>query len=96
MNKTCQHFPTCGGCQILDLPYAEQLVAKEEELKRHFIPWSDLIIGPIVPSPEIYGYRHKVQLPFGLESRGLESRRLESRRSTTTISLPTPFILAKA
>ena len=86
MNKSCQHFPTCGGCQILDLPYAEQLAAKEEELKRHFIPWPDLTISAMLPSPEIFGYRHKVQLPFGLESRGLEWK--EMKRSKLDASAP--------
>ncbi len=86
MNKSCQHFPTCGGCQILDLSYAEQIAAKEEELKRHFIPWPDLNISAMVPSPEIYGYRHKVQLPFGLESRGVEWK--EMKRSKRSASAP--------
>ncbi len=72
MPLACRHFPTCGGCQILDLEYAEQLQAKEEELRRHFSDWPALPIQSVLPSPNIHGYRHKVQLPFGLEERGLE------------------------
>jgi 23S rRNA (uracil1939-C5)-methyltransferase len=72
MLAVCRHFPACGGCQILDLDYPEQLQAKSEELRRHFSDWPQLSIAEILPSPRIYAYRHKVQLPFGLEGRGLE------------------------
>lgn len=72
MQTTCRHFPTCGGCQILDLEYAEQLISKEEELRRHFTEWPELPISSILPSPKIFEYRHKVQLPFGFEARGQE------------------------
>ncbi|MEO6097800.1 MAG: 23S rRNA (uracil(1939)-C(5))-methyltransferase RlmD [Fibrobacteria bacterium] len=69
----CSHFPVCGGCQILDQDYPAQLRMKEEELRRHFpaAEWPDLHIEPVLPSPRTEGYRHKVQLPFGLEKQGL-------------------------
>jgi 23S rRNA (uracil1939-C5)-methyltransferase len=67
MALQCRHFPACGGCQTLDLDYPAQLAAKAEELRRHFSDWADLQIAPIVPSPRIEGYRHKVQLPFAVE-----------------------------
>lgn len=79
MLSSCRHFPDCGGCQILDLEYSEQLLAKEEELRRHFTDWPGLAIEPVLPSPRIYGYRHKVQLPFGLEGRGLEWKDMKRR-----------------
>lgn len=67
MDSLCRHFPRCGGCQILDLDYPAQLRLKEEEVRRHFQPWPGLPIHPVLPSPRIEGYRHKVQLPFGIE-----------------------------
>lgn len=76
MDSKCLHFPDCGGCQTLDLEYPEQLRRKQEELLRLFGPgaegagWPGLRIDPILPSPRTSGYRHKVQLPFGLERRG--------------------------
>lgn len=70
MDSKCLHFPDCGGCQTLDLDYPEQLLRKEEEVRRHFAGWPGLQINPVLPSPRIEGYRHKVQLPFGLERRG--------------------------
>ncbi len=79
MAAVCKHFPACGGCQILDLDYPEQLLAKTEELRRHFSDWPNLSIAEILPSPHIYSYRHKVQLPFGLESRGMEWKDMKRR-----------------
>lgn len=70
MDSKCLHFPDCGGCQTLDLDYPEQLKRKESELRRQFADWPELRIDPVLPSPRTDGYRHKVQLPFGLERRG--------------------------
>ncbi len=73
MESPCSHFPVCGGCQILDQDYPAQLRLKEEDLRRHFpaAEWPGLRIDPVLPSPRTEGYRHKVQLPFGLERQGL-------------------------
>jgi 23S rRNA (uracil1939-C5)-methyltransferase len=65
VNLHCRHFPRCGGCQILDLDYPAQLKRKQEEVERHFADWPGLRVDPILPSPRVEGYRHKVQLPFG-------------------------------
>ncbi|MBL0266052.1 MAG: 23S rRNA (uracil(1939)-C(5))-methyltransferase RlmD [Leptospiraceae bacterium] len=59
------HFGICAGCDLLDLPYAEQLKEKELEVKDIFRDWKNLPIKKTMPSPEEYFYRHKVQLPFG-------------------------------
>lgn len=65
MTPACRHYPLCGGCQILEIDYPSQLRLKEEEVRRHFSAWPGIILHPAVPSPEVAGYRHKVQLPFG-------------------------------
>ncbi|MBK6608204.1 MAG: 23S rRNA (uracil(1939)-C(5))-methyltransferase RlmD [Leptospiraceae bacterium] len=65
MNNECMHFGICAGCDLLDLPYAEQLKEKELEVKDIFRDWKNLPIKKTMPSPEEYFYRHKVQLPFG-------------------------------
>jgi 23S rRNA (uracil1939-C5)-methyltransferase len=70
MDSKCMHFPDCGGCQTLDQDYALQLRRKEEDLRRQFADWPGLRIDAVLPSPRVEGYRHKVQLPFGLERRG--------------------------
>ena len=65
MSPLCRHFPRCGGCQILDVDYPEQLRRKQADVLGHFAAWPAARIDPILPSPVLTGYRHKVQLPFG-------------------------------
>ena len=65
MTNECLHFGTCGGCDLLDIPYSEQLKEKELEVKDIFRNWKNLPIAKTLASPEEYFYRHKVQLPFG-------------------------------
>ncbi len=33
---TCPYFQSCGGCQLLEVPYGEQLHAKKKDLERLF------------------------------------------------------------
>jgi 23S rRNA (uracil1939-C5)-methyltransferase len=65
---SCRHFPACGGCQTLDIAYADQLEAKRAEVRRHFSEWPDVPVDAVLPSPRSEGYRHKVQLPFGFNA----------------------------
>lgn len=67
--KKCIHFPICGGCNYLNIPYNEQLSAKRQTLTELFKPFN-ISIPNVIPSPECYYYRHKVQLPFGVTGRG--------------------------
>ncbi len=68
----CSHFGLCGGCTYLSLPYEEQLKIKEEQVRRlleHSLagqkePWK---WEGIQGSPEIYGYRNKMEFSFGDE-----------------------------
>ena len=63
MKNRCIHFPACGGCALLDIPYDEQIQTKKENLIRLFEKYA--IPEPtIIKSPQEYFYRHKVQLPF--------------------------------
>ncbi|MDX9971692.1 MAG: 23S rRNA (uracil(1939)-C(5))-methyltransferase RlmD [FCB group bacterium] len=59
----CVHFGECGGCASQDIPYADQLLAKEAALKELFAPfWSGPI--PVEPSPGQWYYRNRVDLAF--------------------------------
>ncbi|HBA46216.1 MAG TPA: 23S rRNA (uracil-5-)-methyltransferase RumA [Lachnospiraceae bacterium] len=66
----CSHFGVCGGCTYLSLPYEEQLRVKEEQVKRLLDAclegqeenWS---WEGIKGSPEVYGYRNKMEFTFG-------------------------------
>lgn len=64
---SCPTFHTCGGCQFLSRPYAQQLAAKQrrvEALLRSFGPVSP-ILGMEVP----LHYRNKVVRSFGLNGK---------------------------
>ncbi|MCR2049831.1 class I SAM-dependent RNA methyltransferase [Acetatifactor muris] len=70
----CSLFGICGGCTYLSLPYEEQLKIKENQVKRLLNgclsrqkePWR---WEGIKGSPEIYGYRNKMEFTFGDESK---------------------------
>ena len=71
---SCTHFPKCGGCSSLDIPYSEQLTAKKTMLEELFSPFNNIKIPQIIASPNPLYYRHKVQLPFGSFGRGRQRR----------------------
>ena len=63
----CPVFGSCGGCNWQHLAYPEQLKAKEEIFSE--ILWrtgrvEKDKIEDIVPAPETFGYRSRVQLKF--------------------------------
>ncbi|NQT28453.1 MAG: 23S rRNA (uracil-5-)-methyltransferase RumA, partial [Candidatus Omnitrophica bacterium] len=62
--KICKHFSECGGCRFQDIPYKEQLVAKEDKVKDlaavHKI---DTELKPINSSSPEY-YRNKMEFSF--------------------------------
>ena len=70
---TCKHFGTCGGCRCdgqqeghpAPLPYADQLVSKESWVRAQLQPYTVEEWRPIIPSPEIWYYRNKMELAFG-------------------------------
>jgi 23S rRNA (uracil1939-C5)-methyltransferase len=69
MNKICNHFQKCGGCELLDKNYKDQLTIKHDLLNNLFWDWN-IKIPPVIGSPQPYYYRHKVQLPFGEQRKG--------------------------
>ena len=68
--KYCPHSGRCGGCQMLDKKYEDQLAEKKNRLKELFTFAGLPALPDVLPSPEIYHYRHKVQLPFGVKKQG--------------------------
>lgn len=71
---TCRHFPRCGGCQTLDVPYLEQIASKQRAVEELFGARPGIVIPPLLESPRETGYRHKVQLPFGSVREGRSRR----------------------
>jgi 23S rRNA (uracil1939-C5)-methyltransferase len=61
----CPAFGRCGGCNWQHLPYPDQLAAKEEifaELLWRSGRVERERIMPIVPAPQPFGYRSRIQL----------------------------------
>lgn len=71
----CKMTKVCGGCQLQFINYDYQLKLKREIVEDaiHSIAGEKIEVRETVASPEIYGYRHKVQYPI---SQTKNSRRI--------------------
>ncbi len=68
---SCRHFGHCGGCKLQHLRYEKQLAFKAEQLRNHLIRLGGLPDpGPvtILPCPDIFGYRNKMEFAFGQDT----------------------------
>lgn len=71
----CSHFGLCGGCAYQSIPYEEQLNIKSDQVKRLLDgvlngrqdKW---VYEGIKGSPDISGYRNKMEFSFGDEYKG--------------------------
>jgi tRNA/tmRNA/rRNA uracil-C5-methylase (TrmA/RlmC/RlmD family) len=64
-----EHFQVYGGCRWLPIPYEEQTKIKEQQIREvfHHVPelTKNTAWHPIQASPEIHGYRNKVEFSWG-------------------------------
>ncbi len=70
----CPYFGPCGGCLYQDRTYESELQYKESELQKLFISELgrlDLPFSSIVPSPNPYEYRHRLDLTMKKTREGL-------------------------
>jgi 23S rRNA (uracil1939-C5)-methyltransferase len=80
----CQHFHECGGCTWQHLPYDRQLSYKEDIVREtlgHLTPVEDPLrsqlpgrVLKIIPSPQVFHYRNKLEMSFGYESMRAEEK----------------------
>ncbi|PIR48283.1 23S rRNA (uracil(1939)-C(5))-methyltransferase RlmD [Candidatus Peregrinibacteria bacterium CG10_big_fil_rev_8_21_14_0_10_55_24] len=80
----CSHCHDCGGCVWQNLSYDKQIRYKEEivrETLEHLVPVEPALrkqlpgrVLKIIPSPQIFHYRNKLELSFGYERMGSEER----------------------
>ena len=63
----CPHAKKCGGCQMQNLTYEEQLAWKQRHVNRLLGRFCR--VSPIIGMEKPYHYRNKVQAAFGLDSR---------------------------
>ena len=60
----CPYFGRCGGCRLQHLTYPAQLAFKEKQVRDCLERLGDLggfDLRPILPAPEPYGYRNKME-----------------------------------
>jgi 23S rRNA (uracil1939-C5)-methyltransferase len=91
----CPHFGVCGGCLFQHIDYATQLELKERFLRRTLeeagLPEAAAAVKPITPSPDLYGFRNKMEFAFGEKhgelALGLREK-VTSNRQTYRRTLP--------
>ena len=66
----CPHFGICGGCTYQSLSYENELELKEKQIKALFEQEElDINFLGIEKSPEVNGYRNKMEYTFGDEEK---------------------------
>ncbi len=65
----CPVSKKCGGCQLSNMTYAEQLSFKQAKVIRLLGKMHR--VGEIMPSPRVFHYRNKVQAAFGKTKSGM-------------------------
>ena len=63
----CKHFPSCGGCTSQEIPYQEQLLAKQAVIQALY---PELPILPIIPCENPWHYRNKMEFTFSQNKAG--------------------------
>src|SRR2546422_9476348 len=60
----CPYFARCGGCRLQHLDYPAQLRFKEKQVRdclERLGAAADFELRPILPAPNAYGYRNKME-----------------------------------
>lgn len=69
----CAYARQCGGCQIQELSYEQQLVFKEAKVRGHLERiggFKEIPMEPVIGMEEPYHYRNKAQFPVGKNKEG--------------------------
>ncbi len=68
----CPVFTKCGGCQLQHIKYAQQLLIKQESIKKTFksVANLDVNVSSTICSDNDFRYRNKLQLPVTKSSLG--------------------------
>lgn len=85
----CRHFGQCGGCSWQDLPYDKQLHWKERFVADSLTRiggLSNVPMRPIIPSPQPYHFRNKMEFAFAEAPEGV-ALGLRKRNSREVIDI---------
>ncbi len=77
VKNICPYYDECGGCDLLHLPYDEQLKYKQDKIKNIIGRYVDqnITIKNIIPSVNQFHYRNKVTLHVNHEKIGLYNKK---------------------
>ena len=67
VDAPCRHSGTCGGCRFQDFAYAEQIAAKEAQVRDALVRLGGIgepPLEPIVPAASQFHYRNKLEYSF--------------------------------
>lgn len=88
----CPHFSTCGGCQILDIDYADQLALKNQMMTEglsRLAPHLNTTVHPVIGCEQTMSYRNKMEYAFGADDSGTIFLGLKKRGHFDQVT-PTP------
>jgi tRNA/tmRNA/rRNA uracil-C5-methylase (TrmA/RlmC/RlmD family) len=69
----CPYFGRCGGCSYQHMDAGEQLRVKRSQVEqavRRIGRCDGVAVEPVVPSPQVYGYRNRITVHFDEQSAG--------------------------
>ena len=95
MQVMCEHFGNCGGCSWQDVDYDEQLRRKEHSVSRALNGLGDMEFFPIIPSPEIWFYRNKMEFTFSGKEGDVKIGMHERGRFDRIIDINKCFLLSE-
>lgn len=90
----CPYAFRCGGCQLQNISYENQLQYKEKKVKdclERIGNLENVPVSPIIGMKEPYYYRNKAQFPIG-EENGKTSIGFFAKRSHTIIDIETCYL----
>ncbi|MEG2171779.1 MAG: 23S rRNA (uracil(1939)-C(5))-methyltransferase RlmD [Desulfovibrionaceae bacterium] len=86
----CPHADDCGGCPLQEMPYTAQLQWKQRILSDALTRigrLKDLTIRDIMPSPQEWGYRNKMEFAFASNVQGQLYLGLRQRGSHEVVDI---------
>ncbi|OGS17442.1 MAG: 23S rRNA (uracil-5-)-methyltransferase RumA [Elusimicrobia bacterium RIFOXYA2_FULL_50_26] len=88
----CPSYGACGGCSFQHADYTDQLPIKEAYVRELISPLG-ITVNPLVASPDVWGYRNKMEFSFFKENDGGAGLGLHKKGAFDRyISVPPCFI----
>ena len=90
----CPVFDRCGACSLLDVPYAEQLAAKQRSVADLFAGLAPAeALQPIIGMEAPFHYRNKVVSPYAPGARMGQARKAQGKAGSARSGAPRREIL---